>query len=140
MCALPGSGHLLCAQLRSRVWLFCDPMDCSLPCSSVHGIFQARIHGLPYPPPDRPNSGIEPESPVSSASQVDSLPSEPLEKPYLYCFWLHWVSVAAHGLSLAVSRGLLSCGPRASLCSGFSLWSRGSRALVFQLSSFGAWA
>ena len=21
----------------------CDPMDCSLPCSSVHGIFQARI-------------------------------------------------------------------------------------------------
>ena len=26
----------------SRVQL-CDPMDCSLPCSSVHGIFQARI-------------------------------------------------------------------------------------------------
>ena len=22
---------------------FCDPMDCSLPCSSVHGIFQARM-------------------------------------------------------------------------------------------------
>ena len=21
----------------------CDPMDCSLPCSSVHGIFQARV-------------------------------------------------------------------------------------------------
>ena len=21
----------------------CDPMDCSLPCSSVHGILQARI-------------------------------------------------------------------------------------------------
>ena len=27
----------------SRVWLFCDPVDCSLPVSSVHGIFQARI-------------------------------------------------------------------------------------------------
>ena len=26
----------------SRVWL-CDPMDCSLPCSSIHGIFQARV-------------------------------------------------------------------------------------------------
>ena len=26
----------------SRVWL-CDHMDCSLPGSSVHGIFQARI-------------------------------------------------------------------------------------------------
>ena len=25
------------------VWLFCNPMDCSLPGSSVHGIFQARI-------------------------------------------------------------------------------------------------
>jgi len=22
---------------------FCDPMDCSLPCSSVHGIFPARV-------------------------------------------------------------------------------------------------
>ena len=21
----------------------CDPVDCSLPCSSVHGIFQARV-------------------------------------------------------------------------------------------------
>ena len=26
----------------SRVWL-CNPMDCSLPGSSVHGIFQARV-------------------------------------------------------------------------------------------------
>ena len=27
----------------SRVWLFCDPMDCSPPNSSIHGILQARI-------------------------------------------------------------------------------------------------
>ena len=27
----------------SRVQLFLDPMDCSLPGSSVHGIFQARV-------------------------------------------------------------------------------------------------
>ena len=27
----------------SRVWLFCDPMNCSLPSSSIHGVFQARI-------------------------------------------------------------------------------------------------
>ena len=27
----------------SRVWLFCDPTDCSLPGSFVHGISQARI-------------------------------------------------------------------------------------------------
>ena len=29
-------------KLLSRVQL-CDPMDCSLPVSSIHGIFQARI-------------------------------------------------------------------------------------------------
>jgi len=29
-------------KLLSRVWL-CNPMDCSLPGSSVHGIFQARV-------------------------------------------------------------------------------------------------
>ena len=47
----------------------CDPMDCSLPGSSVHGILQARIlewvtisssEGLPDP-------RIEPAFPVSSA-------------------------------------------------------------------------
>ena len=27
----------------SRVWLLCDPMDCSPPGSSVHGIFQAIV-------------------------------------------------------------------------------------------------
>ena len=32
----------MCA-LLSRVWLFCNAMDCSPPGSSVHGIFQARI-------------------------------------------------------------------------------------------------
>ena len=32
----------LCAQLVSSVWL-CNPIDCSLPGSSVHGILQARI-------------------------------------------------------------------------------------------------
>ena len=32
-----------CAQPLSCVWLFCDPMNCSPPVSSVHGISQARI-------------------------------------------------------------------------------------------------
>ena len=31
--------------LLSHVQLFCDPMDCSLPGSSVHGLFQARVLG-----------------------------------------------------------------------------------------------
>ena len=44
----------------------CDPVGCSPPGSSVHGILQARIpNGLPCPPPgDLPNPGIEPRSPT----------------------------------------------------------------------------
>ena len=33
--------HTMC--MLSCVQLFCDPMDCSSPSSSVHGILQARI-------------------------------------------------------------------------------------------------
>ena len=52
-------------------------MNCSLPGSSVHGIFQAS--GLPFPSQgDLPDPGIEPGSP---ALQADSLPSEPPGKP-----------------------------------------------------------
>ena len=41
-----------------------DPKDCSLPCSSIHGIFQARVlEWLPFPSPgDLPDQGIEPQS------------------------------------------------------------------------------
>ena len=58
----------------------CDPMDCSPPGSSVHGILQARkLEWLPFPSPgDLPNPRIEPESP---ALQADSLPTEPPGKP-----------------------------------------------------------
>ena len=57
-----------------------DPMDHSLPGSSVHGILQARIlEWLPFPfPGDLPDSGVESES---LALQADSLPSEPPGKP-----------------------------------------------------------
>ena len=54
----------------------CDPMDCSLSGSSVHGILQSKNYWseLPCPPPgDLPQSRIEPvSSPASSASQEDS--------------------------------------------------------------------
>ena len=53
-----------------------DPVDCSLPGPSVHGILQARYwSGLPFPfPGGLPNPGIEPGSP---ALQADSFWSEP---------------------------------------------------------------
>ena len=44
----------------------CDPMDCNLIGSSVHGIFQARIlEWVPFPSPGHlPDPGIEPGSPT----------------------------------------------------------------------------
>ena len=58
----------------------CDPMDCSLPGSSVHGILQARILEWVTIPFYRGSSdpGIEPRSPEL---QADSLLSEPPGKP-----------------------------------------------------------
>ena len=58
----------------------CDPRDCSLPGSSVHGNLQARtLEWVACPPPgDLPDPGIEPGSP---ALQMGSLPSEPPGKP-----------------------------------------------------------
>ena len=44
----------------------CDPMDCSLPGSSVHGILQARILEW-VPPGDLLNPGTEPPSLMSPA-------------------------------------------------------------------------
>ena len=47
----------------------CDPVDCSLPGSAVHGILQARIWSglLCLPLGDLPNPGVEPTSLLSPA-------------------------------------------------------------------------
>ena len=59
----------------------CDPMDCSLPGPSVHGIFQVRIlewAAISFSRgPSQPR--IEPRSP---ALQADSLLSEPSVSDY----------------------------------------------------------
>ena len=53
-----------------------DPMDCSSPGSSVHGIFQARIlkWGAISTPGDLADSGIEPNLLLLLLQQADSLP------------------------------------------------------------------
>ena len=58
----------------------CDPMDWRLPCSSVHGIPQAKNwSGLPFPTPGSlPKPLTELRSP---ALQTNFLPSEPPGKP-----------------------------------------------------------
>ena len=65
----------------------CDPMDYSLPGSSVHGIFHPKYCSeLPLPPPgDLPDAGIKHMSPVSPALAgrfFENLRfTEPLGKP-----------------------------------------------------------
>ena len=58
----------LCVLVTQSCPTLCDPMDCSLPGSSVHGILQIRPLDkirLPFPSPwDRPDLGIEPRSPA----------------------------------------------------------------------------
>ena len=64
---------------QSRLTLS-DPMDCSLPDSSVHGIYQARVlEWVPFPSPgDLPNPGMEPGS---LTLRADALLSKPPGKP-----------------------------------------------------------
>ena len=76
-----GFYHRLCCCLVAKLGLtLCDPMDCSLPGSSVHGISQAEYwSGLPFPfPGDLPNPAIES---VPSALPGGFFTAEPPEKP-----------------------------------------------------------
>ena len=61
----------------------CDPMNGSLPGSSVHGIFWPEYwRGLSFPPPeDHPDPGIKPTSPAASASAGGFFTTEPPGKP-----------------------------------------------------------
>ena len=57
----------VCAQMLSPA--LCDPVECSPPGSSVHGLSQARIQEWVAlsSPEDIPHPGIEPESLTSPA-------------------------------------------------------------------------
>ena len=65
------------------VWKFptpCNPVDCNLPGSSVHGILQARILewiAIPFSRGSSPSSSCPREKPASPVLQADSLTSEP---------------------------------------------------------------
>ena len=67
--------------LTSVVFNSCDPMDCRLPGSSVHGILQARI--LEWVANFSRGSSLARDWPGSLAPQADSLPSEPPGKPHM---------------------------------------------------------
>ena len=75
---LDASGNFSSAvgcMLSHQCLTLCDPMDCSSPGSSVHGILQARVLERVAIPSSRdlPNPDIKPVSPASPALQEDSL-------------------------------------------------------------------
>ena len=59
----------MCAKLLQWCLILCDPMDCSLPGSSVHGILRPEYCSGGSCPPlgDLPDPGIEPVSLMSPA-------------------------------------------------------------------------
>ena len=75
-----GIGGIISTDLKvkvkslSRVQL-CNPMGCSLPGSSIHGIFQARIlEWVAIPSPgDLPDPGIEPGLPALQADNISNI-------------------------------------------------------------------
>ena len=74
----------VCVLIAQLCLTLCNPMDCSLPGFSVHGILQARILEWVVILFSRgcSNPGIRPRSP---AWQADSLLSEPPGKPNYLC-------------------------------------------------------
>ena len=82
-CLIAQCSCLMCVLIPQSCPSLCDPLGCSSPGSSVHGILQARIlEWLPCPSPgDLPDPGIEPTSPVSPALQADSLLLSQLGSP-----------------------------------------------------------
>ena len=83
----------MCAKSLQSCLILCDPMDCSPPGSSVHGILQAiklECVAMPYPPGDLPNSGIKPSLLCLRHWQVGSLP---LVLPRLSKFRSHFLWV-----------------------------------------------
>ena len=72
----------------------CNPMDCSPPGSSAHGMLQARmLEWLPWPPPgDRPHPWIEPASPAATVLPPDSLRPSHLWNPRRWLVFLNHIS------------------------------------------------
>ena len=68
----------------------CDPIDCSLPGSSIPGILQTRILewiAIPFSRGSSQPRDWTPVSYISCIGQLGSLPLAPLGKPYLLGYW-----------------------------------------------------
>ena len=76
----------VCTCAQSRLTL-CNPMDCSPPGSSVHGVFQAKIwSGLPFPTPGDHDPEIGPVSLASPALARRFFTTGPPGKPLMILY------------------------------------------------------
>ena len=91
------------AQSLGCVQLFCDPVDCSPPGSSVHGILQARILAWVAISSSRGSSRPK-DQPASPALQVDSSPLSYLGSPVTFVSFCKKLAFGVRGLHL------LACG------------------------------
>ena len=78
-CLAHSKYSIVVVQLLSCVWLFCEPMDCSPPGSSVHGLPQARILEWVTISSSRGSScpGIKPASPTMAGGPLLSHQGSP---------------------------------------------------------------
>ena len=74
-----------CMSVSQSCLTLCDPMDCSPPGSSVHGISRYEYwSGLPFPPPgDLPDPEIKPTSPTPGDFPDSGIKALPLSFPSL---------------------------------------------------------
>ena len=114
----------------SHIWLCVDPMDCSPPGSSVHGILQKRILEWVSMPSfrDLPSPGIEPASLMSPAlagrffttyatwEAHISLFSSVQSLSHVWLFPILWTAAHQASLSITNSQSLLNSCPSSRWC------------------------
>ena len=102
----PHSAFRVCGSVTQARLTLCGPVDCSLPGSSVHGIFQARALervATSYSR-DRPSSGNEPVSPAPRILAARFFTTVPPGRPnvfltnHLLIFVTIWALLKCHYL------------------------------------------
>ena len=115
------TGDVLVAQSCPTL---CNPMGCSPPGSSVHGILWEYWSGLPFPSARAlPDPGPEPRSP---SLQADSLPSEPPESTgpgRLRQAQIQWLQGLGHTERLCLLFGVWLLPSLWSVVSSHCFWS-----------------
>ena len=95
--------HVLCAEVAQSCQTLCDPMDCNLPGSSVHGILQARILYWIAMPSSRGSSWLRDRTRIS------------------YIYKLNYIAVIMTSFSYEHSLKFISVEKKISQISSYSL-------------------